>query len=113
MQFGSTTQSSATGDRVGIDDANAVSFNSGQILFTIKNSSATRDEISTDDIVRRYRKNADMSFAQLEKAIFGGGTLYLDDFTDIERLITRNIATGGAPILVRSKNTNYLISLSG
>ncbi len=90
-QSGSATQSSNSQDRVGIEDANAVSLINGQISLTIKNSgmSATWTEISTDDVTMTIRRDTAGHHLQLEKAIPGSGTLYLNAFTDIDNPITR------------------------
>ncbi len=90
-QFGSTTQSSEGDDRVGIADENAVSISSnGQIdsvSVTIVNSGGsgvTWMTISTADTILGRRQDDAGNHLQLEKAISGGGTLYLDAFTDID-----------------------------
>ena len=87
-QSGSTTQSSNDLDRVGIEDAAAVSLINGQISLTIKNSGSgvTWDEISTG-VTSNLRRDTAGHHLQLEKAT-SNGILYLNTFTDIERTTT-------------------------
>ena len=87
-EYGSTTQSSETADRVGIEDMDSVLIREGQISLTIENkgSGTTWDSISmTDDNVVMNTMNSDGNhIVQLTQVLDNGGIVYLDTVIDID-----------------------------
>ncbi len=114
-QAGSMTQSSETGDRVGIADENSIIYGeTGDITLAISNSGsgATWSDVSTEDadIAKSYAAAdiGDFKSINLRKEIAGTGNLFVDVRTDIERTAdTGTIIRGaeGSPATLSIGNT--------